>query len=115
MAFPRPVSLSAALADLRAFLATRQRHQWLFAALSLAIPFYFMTLILMKTVEKEYKPPEVTFVTSYAKDRSDAEIRAQQKLDAEKLERERAEREQVLAERRRKLEPITKKLDDLGF
>jgi hypothetical protein len=115
MFFPRPSRPGVVLADLRAFLATRQRHQWLFAALSLAIPFYFVTLMLFNSKEKAYKPPEVTFVTSYAKNRTDAEIRAQQKIDTEKLKAEKAERERIMGERRRKLEPITKKLDELGF
>jgi hypothetical protein len=110
--FVRP---SEALADLRAFVATRTKQQWIFATLSLAIPFYFFTLILMKTVEKKYKPPEVTFVTNYKNNRTDAEIRAQQKIDTEKLKAEKAAREKVMAERRRVLAPITKKLDDLGF
>lgn len=115
MAFPRPVRLSAAFADLRAFLAGRQRHQWVFAALSVAIPAYFVTGMIFNVREKAYKPPEVIFVMDYAKNRTDAQIRAQQKIDSERLRAEKAEEARILDERRRALAPITKRLDDLGF
>ncbi len=99
--FPRPSRPSDAWADLRAFLQAGGSHKLGFAALSIVIPAFFLLLFTLDTVEKEYVAPEITWVTTFDPNRSDAEIIAQQKIDTA----ERIKREKELAiemERRRK-------------
>lgn len=115
MALPKPVRPSAALADLRAFFATRQKHQWAFAALSLFIPLYFVTLFVLEAEKKQYKNPDVVWVTNYKADRSDAEIKAQQVIDAKALKEAKAKQAQAEYERRKPFIELDKKLDSMGF
>lgn len=113
--FPRPSSPSAVWADLRAFLKTRTRHQYAFAALSVALPFFILMLFALGSVEEEYRPPEVFWVKTFDPNRTDAEIRAQQKIDtAERLKREEKERAE-LEERRRPFKEQAEMLDKLGL
>ena len=89
--FPRPSTPAAAWRDLRAFLATRQRHQMVFAALAAAIP----TLIVLgfyHDAQPLAQPREMVFAESWPANRSDAAIIAQQKIDAARLHRAQAER-----------------------
>lgn len=90
--FPKPSGPRAAWRDLRTFLATRQRHQLLFAALSIAIP----VLLIAGFVHDSNiapPPPTMTFIPSWPATRSDAEIEAQQKIDQ-------VAKDKALAERR---------------
>ncbi len=71
------------------FLATRQRHQLLFAAISVAIP---ALIIAGFYHDSETDPPEMYFLPSWPADRSDAEIIALQKIDQAKKEKAQAEK-----------------------
>lgn len=104
MAFPRPSRPSALWADLRAFLATRQRHQLVFAVLSILLPG---VLIAGFYVDSHVEPPAPTmnFLPSWPATRTDAEIIAQQKIDQ-------AKREKALAEKRRQYQKVA---DQLGI
>ena len=113
--FPRPASPKAALRDFRAFLRTRSPHKIGFAAVALGIPVLFMGLFYVDEVEEVYRLPEVTWVKTYNKGRTDAEIKAQQKIDTAKLKIEEAEEKRILEERRAPFKKIDKKLDDLGL
>ena len=105
---PRPSRPSVVWADLKLFFSTRQRHQMVFATLSVAIP----VLIVLGFVhdshfEKGYHR-EVTYVTSWRADRSPEEIAATQarynKLKAARdaeLERRRAPFKKIDAELKR--------------
>lgn len=81
--FPRPSRPSVVWADLKLFFSTRRKHQWVFAALSVAAPI----LIIMGFVhdshfDREYHR-QVRYVESWRADRSAEEIAAQQaKYDA---------------------------------
>ena len=52
--FPRPSTPAAAWRDLRAFLATRQRHQLVFAALALAIPALIVLAIVIQAIPSRF-------------------------------------------------------------
>ncbi len=92
MILPPLSSPKALLSDLRAFFATRQTHQLVFAALSIAIPAFFaIQFYLTPVVQLAYVPPPVVFVKSFNKGRTDAEIKAQQAIDAPIERQERAE------------------------
>ncbi len=100
--FPRPASPRALLADLRLFLASRQRHQLVIAAISLAMP---ALIIAGFYHDSKTEPPKPTmyFLPSWPANRSDAEIIAQQKID-QKI------KEQRLAEKRASYQKIAKQL-----
>lgn len=115
MAFPRPSGPRTVVADLKAFFGTRKKHEWLFAAISLAIPGYFATIFALHEVEKQYQPPEVIFVENWMAGRTIEEIKAQQKIDMAV----KAERDAALEARRQKriaqARELEKQLDALGL
>ena len=115
MALPRPVRPSAAFADLRAFFATRQKHQWGFAAASVFIPLYFVTLFVLEAETKVYKPPEIVWVQDYRGNRTDAQIKAQQVIDEKKRKADAAELKRLEEERRKPFVELDRKLESMGF
>jgi hypothetical protein len=88
---PRPSSPRALLADLKTFLATRQRHQLLIAAVSIAMPVLIVAGFYHDS-HVEPPPKEMYFLPSWPADRSDAEIIAQQKIDQKIKEQKDAEK-----------------------
>lgn len=115
MALPPVSRPSAAFSDLRAFLASREKHQWVFALLSVLITGYFVTIFLVQSREKEYKPPEIIWIKDYAANRTDAEIKAQQKIDQAKRLAEQAELKKLQEAQRRESAKLQKKLSELGI
>ena len=115
MALPKPVRPSAAIADLVAFFKTRRKHQWAFAAASLFIPLYFVTLFILEAEPKQYKNPDIVFVQNYKADRTDAEIKAQQAIDSRKAKEEAAALKKAEEERRKPFVELDKKLDSWGL
>ena len=89
--FPRPASPRALLADLRLFVATRQRHQLAIAAISLAMPVLIVAGFYHDS-KTEPPKPEMYFLPSWPADRSDAEIIAQQKIDQARKEKREADK-----------------------
>lgn len=89
--FPRPASPRALLADLRLFFATRQRHQLVIGAISVAMP---ALIIAGFYHDSKTEPPKPTmyFLPSWPADRSDAEIIALQKIDQAKREKRQADK-----------------------
>lgn len=115
MALPPVSRPSAAFADLRAFLASREKHQWVFALLSVLITGYFIAVFLIQSKTKEYKPPEIVWVQDYAANRTDAQIKAQQRIDQAKRLAEQAELKQLQEAQRRESAKLQKKLGELGI
>jgi hypothetical protein len=114
MAIPLPPlpSPRAAWADLRAFLATRERYHWVFAAISLAIPgFFIFEFWLVSGKSAAYRPPEVTYVKQWPKTRTDAEIKTQQAKDAPAEEAERKQQAADDAAYRKKRAALKKLLN----
>jgi len=101
MALPRPSSPLAAWRDLKAFLSQQNRHKIAFAIISLLIPGL---LILGFHVDSEVKPEaQLIYVQSWPADRSDEQIKAQQKIDQAKRDKEAAERQRKFQEMERRL------------
>lgn len=115
MALPPLSRPSAVIADLRAFLASRERYHWVFAALSVLITSYLVAIFLIQSATKEYRPPEIVWVKNFAANRSDAEIKAQQKIDEKKREAEKAEQAKLEREQREQAARLSKKLGELGI
>ncbi len=97
---PTPSGPRAAWRDLRAFLATRQRHQLLFATVSVAIPV-LVILAFIHDTNIAPPPPTMTFIPSWPASRSDAEIKARQKIDQ-------AAKDKMLAERKAAYQRLAK-------
>ena len=113
--FPRPVNPLAAFRDLRAFLGTCTRHQLGFAVLSIAIPLFWLGLFYLDQVPMEYRPPEIVYVEKFDPNRTDEQIKAQQKIDTAARKKHEAEVQRILEERRAPFKAIDKKMDDLGL
>lgn len=113
--FPRPVSPKAAWRDLRSFLRTRTPHQFGFAAASIAIPLFLVSLFYLDGETMAYRPPTIVYVEKIDTSRSEAEIIAQQKIDAKEREAREKERQRILEENRRPFKELQKKMDDLGL
>ncbi|WP_414901107.1 hypothetical protein ACMT1E_14460 [Sphingomonas flavalba] len=110
MSFLRFFNIAAALRDLRQFLATRRKHDLLFAALAVGITttvmvgFYLDGFVNMMPPWKR----QITYIESWPADRSLEEILAQQKIDMEKKKVEDAK----LEAERKKRQAEFKKIDD---
>jgi hypothetical protein len=108
MPLPRPSSPRALMQDLRDFWRARPRGHWIAAALAatmttgILLAFYIDSGNLADTRE------QVIFLDSWPADRTDDQIRAQQKADLDA--RNRAE-----AEHRRQLQRIDQNLNRLGI
>lgn len=101
MAFPRPSTPLAAWRDLRAFLATRERSQYLFAVLAIAMPMIIVTGFV---IDSNIRPsPQIIYVESWPADRSEAQILADQKKDQAKRDAIRRERQRQFQELERRL------------
>jgi hypothetical protein len=99
---PRPASPRALIADLRTFLATRQRHQLLIGLISLAMPAVIIAGFYQDS-KTEPPKPQMYFLPSWPANRTDAEIVALQKIDQVK-------KEKALAEKRASYQRLAKKL-----
>lgn len=112
---PRPANPLAAWRDLRAFLGSRTPHQIGFAFLSIAIPVFWLGLFYLDQVPMEYRQPEIIYVEKFDPNRTDAQIKAQQKIDTAARKKREAEEQRILEERRAPFKAIDKKMDDLGL
>lgn len=115
MALPPIVRPSAAFADLRAFIASREKHQWVFAALSVLITAYFISIFLIQSKTREYKPPEVVWVQNYSGKRTDAQIKAQQVIDEKKRKADAVALKELQEAQRKSSAAFSKKLSEMGF
>ena len=113
--FPRPVSPFRAIRDLRVYLAQRQRHELVFAFLSVAIT----TLILVGFyVDSKFERPwkrNIQYFENWPANRSDEEIRARLAADLIKDKERAAEIEKLRQERMKSFQRLDKKMDDLGI
>ena len=113
--FPRPVSPFRAIRDLRVYLAQRQRHELVFAFLSVAIT----TLILVGFyVDSKFERPwkrDIQYFENWPANRSDEEIRARLAADLVKDKARAAEIEKLRQERMKSFQRLDKKMDDLGI
>jgi len=113
--FPRPVSPIKAIRDLRYFLATRQKHELIFAFLAVFITTMLIAGFYVDSrVEKPWKR-DVQYVESWPLDRSDEQIRAQQKIDLARKKALLAEHEKKRQANMKSFQRLDKKLEDMGL
>lgn len=92
--FPHPVGPRAALRDLAAFLRHRSREQVIGAALAVLVTAIIVIEFLVDPYTGGQPPAQIVYVQSWSENRTDAQIRADQKKDqqekrAEALEKQR--------------------------
>jgi len=104
MALPRPASPKALFADIRALIAQRSRHQWLAAGLAVLIPVFFIFAFVNETA-KQVPGEQVVYAKSWNANRTDEEIKADQK-------KAQAEKDAAAKERQRQFQKLA---DQLGI
>jgi hypothetical protein len=91
MRIPFLSRFGAAWRDLRDFFATREKHQYLFAFISLA---FVVLLVAGFYVDSDIKPqPRIYYMYNWPANRTDAEIIADQKKDSAAKHAAQAERQ----------------------
>lgn len=82
MSFLSRLSPIRAYKDLRGFLLERSPYELGFLALAVVITWGVMLVLLRDTNEKPIYRPQIQYVQQWTLDRTDAQIRAQQAVDA---------------------------------
>ena len=108
MPLPRPASPRALWADLRAFASERRPHQWIAAALAVAMPVAIIIIFVIDGRTNIMPGPQLIYVESWPANRSDEEIKAQQKIDQ-------AARDKANKERQAQFKKLDEKLERLGI
>ena len=103
MPLPRPASPRVLWADIRAFMKQRSRHQWIAAVLAVFMPIAIIVTFYYDARTNILPGEQIVYAESWAANRTDAEIKAQQKIDQERKERAQAERQRQFKELERRL------------
>ena len=101
--FPKPSSPRAAIADLRAFMRHQSREQRLGAVLAVLVTIIIVIIFFVDSSINTAPPPRIVYVESWSKQRTDAEIVAEQKKDQ-------AERDALAKEKQRQFQELENKL-----
>jgi predicted lipid-binding transport protein (Tim44 family) len=116
LSFLRSISPLRAYRDLRAFLATRQRHELWFMIASLAITFIIVVMFFLDSnMSMPYRAPDIIYVQQWPANRTDAEIIAQQKIDGPKEKAAKDAQAQAEAASREQFRKINNQLDAWGL
>lgn len=112
MALPPLSSPKAIWADLYSFFATRQRHQWVFAAIAVLIPTIFVVEFYIDSqATVVYKPPTIVFFKQWNRGRTVAEIKAQQAIDTPIEQKARKDEADFEAKKQKQFKAVQKALD----
>jgi hypothetical protein len=101
--FPRPVGPRAAFADLRAFLSHTSREQRIGAILAVLATTIIVIEFFVDSKINTAPPPQIVYANSWSLNRTDDEIKADQKKDQ-------AEREAFAKEKQRQFQELENKL-----
>lgn len=100
--FPPMFGPRAALRDLRAFLRQRSREQVIAACLAVLITIIIVIIFIVDSKINTAPEPSVVYVESYGPERTDVDIKADQKKASE-------ERRKAEEARRREFQKLEKK------
>jgi hypothetical protein len=107
--FPRPAGPRAVWEDLRGLFSAKGRHKLVFLTISIGITSTIMTGFIVESRDRSLLPgPQTIYVSDWHADRTDAEIKAQQKIDMKELKEAREER-------RRQFQKLDDALKRLGI
>jgi hypothetical protein len=108
MPLPRPANPRVLWNDLRAFWTERPRHHWMAGVLAVLIPIGLVTAFYFDAQTNVRPVRTIIYVDSWPSDRSDEQIRAKQKADAEAMKAHQEERQ-------RQFQRIDSQLNRLGI
>lgn len=108
MPFPRPAKPAVFMADLRAFIADRSRHQIVAAVVAIMMPMIFVFGFIIDSNTNTLPGEQVVYVESWSANRTDAEIVAEQK-------KRQAEKEALQKERQRQFQKLDDSLERMGI
>jgi len=115
MAFFTRFSPFRAIRDLRFFLAQRRPYELGFLALAIVVTGLLLVGFMTDSrVEKVYKP-DIVYVQQWRLDRTDAQIRAQQKIDQPIKDKAIAEQKRREAETQAEFKRLDDKLEAWGL
>jgi hypothetical protein len=104
-----------AIRDLRLFLSHRQPYELVFLIIAMGITGFFIYAF----ARDDYVPvpyrPDIVYVEQWPADRTDAQIRAQQKIDYVKKKQELAEVKAAEDQRRAEFKKVDDALSKWGF
>ncbi len=101
-----------AWADLRYFLWHEQPYRWVFLILSVMVTVGTLAAFWVDSrFEPEYKRPQIVWVQQWSLDRTDRQIKAQQKIDQAAKDRRLAVEKREMEERQKYFQDIKKKAD----
>ena len=103
MALPRPASPRALWSDVRSFARQRSRHQVIAGVLAVAMPIVIVVGFYFDAQTNIMPGEQIVYVENWPANRTDAEIKAQQKVDQERREKGLAERQRQYQELERRL------------
>lgn len=112
MAMPRPSRPSVVWTELKAVVTQPGSHKWLFAGLALLIPATVFGIFLLSPIKADWRPPDIVYVQNWPANRSEADIRRQQAIDAPKEREQRRLEAEAIAEHKRQLRKLA---DTLGI
>lgn len=102
---------AGAWADLRYFFGQRRPHQWGFAALAVTVTAVTLWAFWHDSQFKKVYHRDIVYVQQWRADRTDAQIIAQQRIDAPIEAKRKAEEARRLEANRRKFQRVKDKLD----
>jgi hypothetical protein len=108
MPLPRPASPRALWADIRAFTSERRPHHWVALALAVSIPLGIVFIFDLDGRTNIAPGPQLIYVESWPADRTDEQIKAEQKIDQ-------AARDKAKKERQEQFKRLDEKLERLGI
>lgn len=115
MKFFSRMSPIAAYRDLRFFLSHRSRHELVFGFLAVSVTWAIIASFVHDSkFETPYKR-NIQYFESWPLDRTDVQIRAQQKIDAPKLAKAKADLERRQKARQAEFKRLDDKLEAWGF
>lgn len=115
MQFFTRLSPVRAIRDLRLYLHQRQPHELGFLALAVVLTGLLLIGFMKDSqVERVYKP-DIVYVQQWTLDRTDDQIRAQQKIDQAKKDKDQAELKKRQAETQAEFKRLDDKLERWGL
>ncbi|MGY4394967.1 hypothetical protein ACVWZA_000128 [Sphingomonas sp. UYAg733] len=111
----RHFNIFRAFTDLRGFLRERRPHELGFLLLSVAL---FGTILVGFTIdshEERVYQPNIIYVQQWPASRTDAEIRAQQKIDGPIEAKRRADEEAQRVKTQQEFKRLNDKLEKIGI
>lgn len=106
--FPRPAHPRVLIEDIRAFARHRSPYQWGGLAVAIIMPVLIIAGFYDDTSHGIMPGPQLVYVQSWPASRTDAEIKAQQKIDE-------AKREAAQKERQRQYQKLDTELKKVGI